>query len=135
MTEITAWFNSFSVGWGARGFFFCSIGSSGYFSSFSWRFSLELSDSMCPQVSRTLLSIFFPILIILKSGWSLLVLLFPGLQVPLTSLGDSKSPLISRTLLSILAELNNALIRMVSTFPLISMFSSFFIEFERQQTY
>ena len=37
------------------------------------------------------------------------------------SLSDSKSPQISRTLLSILADLNNVVIWMVSTRPLISM--------------
>ena len=41
-----------------------------------------------------------------------------------TSLSDSKSPQISRTLLSILADLNNAVVWMVSTRPLISKFSS-----------
>ena len=36
------------------------------------------------------------------------------------SLSDSKSPQVSRTLLSILAVLNNAVVWMVSTRPLIS---------------
>ena len=40
------------------------------------------------------------------------------------SLRDSKSSRVSRTFLSILADLNNALVWMVSTFPLISKFSS-----------
>ena len=39
------------------------------------------------------------------------------------SLSDSKSPQVSRTLLSILADLNNAVVWMVSTRPLISKFS------------
>ena len=39
------------------------------------------------------------------------------------SLGDSKTPQVSRTLLSILADLNNAVVWMVSTRPLISKFS------------
>ena len=50
----------------------------------------------------------------LSSGWSLLVLLFPSLQVPLRCLGEHNSSEVSRTLLSILAELNNTLIWMVS---------------------
>ena len=37
---------------------------------------------------------------------------------------DSKSPLVSRTLLSILGDLNNAVVWMVSTRPLISKSSS-----------
>ena len=40
------------------------------------------------------------------------------------SLSDSKSPQVSRTLLSILAVLNNAVVRMVSTRPPTSMFSN-----------
>ena len=40
------------------------------------------------------------------------------------SLSDSKSPQISRTLLSILGDLNNAVVGMVSTRPLISKSSS-----------
>ena len=40
------------------------------------------------------------------------------------SLDDNKSPQVSRTLLSILADLNNILVWMVSTCPLISNFSS-----------
>ena len=43
------------------------------------------------------------------------------------SLGDSKSPQISRTLLSILADLNNAIVWMVFTCPLISKSSSLWI--------
>ena len=43
------------------------------------------------------------------------------------SLSDSKSPQVSRTLLSILAVLNNAVVWMVSTRPLISKSSSHFI--------
>ena len=40
------------------------------------------------------------------------------------SLRDSKSPQVSRSLLCILADLNNAVVLMVSTCPLISKFSS-----------
>ena len=40
------------------------------------------------------------------------------------SLSDSKSPQVSRTLLSILANINNAVVWMVSTHPLISKSSS-----------
>ena len=40
------------------------------------------------------------------------------------SLSDSKSPQVSRTLLGILAGLNNALVRMISTRPLIFKSSS-----------
>ena len=43
------------------------------------------------------------------------------------SLSDSKSPQVSRTLLSILADLNNSLVWMVSTRPLISKSPSPFI--------
>ena len=43
------------------------------------------------------------------------------------SLSDSKSPHVSRTFLSILANLNNAVVWMVSTRPLISKSSSSFI--------
>ena len=43
------------------------------------------------------------------------------------SLGDSKSPQVSRTLLGILADLNNAVVWMVSIRPLISKSSSLFI--------
>ena len=43
------------------------------------------------------------------------------------SLSDSKSPQVSRTLLSILGNLNNAVVWMVSTHPLISKSSSPFI--------
>ena len=43
------------------------------------------------------------------------------------SLSDSKSPQVSRTLLSILADPNNAVVWIVSTFPLISEFSCLFI--------
>ena len=43
------------------------------------------------------------------------------------SLSDSKSPKVSKTLFSILADLNNAVIWMVSTHPLISKSSSHFI--------
>ena len=42
------------------------------------------------------------------------------------SLSDSKSPQVSKTLLSILADLNNTVVWMVSTRPLISNSSSFF---------
>ena len=44
-----------------------------------------------------------------------------------SSLSDSKFPQVSRTFLSILADFNNAVVWMVSTRPLISMFSSPFI--------
>ena len=40
------------------------------------------------------------------------------------SLSDNKSPKVSRTLLSILADLNNAIVWMISTCPLISLSSS-----------
>ena len=40
------------------------------------------------------------------------------------SLSDTKSPQVSRTLLSILADINNAVVRIVSTRPLISKPSS-----------
>ena len=40
------------------------------------------------------------------------------------SLGDSKSPLVSMTLLSVLADLNNAVVWMISTHPLIFKSSS-----------
>ena len=40
------------------------------------------------------------------------------------SLSDSKSPQVSRTLLGILADLNNVVVWMVSTSPVISKFSS-----------
>ena len=40
------------------------------------------------------------------------------------SLSDCKSPQVSRTLLSILADLNNAVVWLLSTFPLISKSSS-----------
>ena len=43
------------------------------------------------------------------------------------SLSDSKSLQVSRTLLSILADLNNAVVWMVSTLPLISKSSTLFI--------
>ena len=43
------------------------------------------------------------------------------------SLSDSKYPQVSRTLHSILADLNNAVIWMISTYPLISKSSSPFI--------
>ena len=49
------------------------------------------------------------------------------LIVPHWSLSDSKSPQVSRTLLSILAYLNNAVVWMVSTRPLIFNSSSTFI--------
>ena len=39
-------------------------------------------------------------------------------------LSDSKSPQVSRTFLSILADLNNVVVWLVSTRPLISKFSS-----------
>ena len=45
-------------------------------------------------------------------------------MVFLWSLSDSKSPQVSRTLLSILADLNNAVVRMVSTRVFISKSSS-----------
>ena len=48
-------------------------------------------------------------------------------MVFLWSLRDSKSPQVSRTLLSILANLNNGVVWMVSTRPLISKSSSPFI--------
>ena len=44
------------------------------------------------------------------------------------SLNDSKSSHTSRTLLSILADVNNAVVCMVYTYPLISKFSSPFIK-------
>ena len=40
------------------------------------------------------------------------------------SLSDNKSPQVSRTLLSILANLNYAVVKMISTRPLISIYSS-----------
>ena len=43
------------------------------------------------------------------------------------SLSDSKTPQVSRTLLSILTDLNNAVVLMVSTRPLISKSPSLFI--------
>ena len=43
------------------------------------------------------------------------------------SLSDSKSPLVTRTLFSVLDGLNNVVVRIVSTHPLISKFSSPFI--------
>ena len=45
-------------------------------------------------------------------------------MVSYRSLGDSKSPQVSRTLLGILADLKYAVVWMVSTSPLIYMFSS-----------
>ena len=45
-------------------------------------------------------------------------------MVSLWSLSDNKSPLVSKTLLSILADLNNVVVWMVSTRPVIFMFSS-----------
>ena len=45
-------------------------------------------------------------------------------MVPQWILSDSKSPQVSRTLLSILTDLNNAVVRMVSTRPLISKSTS-----------
>ena len=47
-------------------------------------------------------------------------------------LSESKSPQISRTLLSILADLNNAIVWMVSIRPLISKSSSPFFVFGKQ---
>ena len=44
------------------------------------------------------------------------------------SVSDSKPPQISRTLLSILADLNNFVVWMVSTWPLVSKSSSLFIK-------
>ena len=45
-------------------------------------------------------------------------------MVLLRSLSDSKSPQVFRTLLNILADLNNTVVWMVSTCPLISKSSS-----------
>ena len=44
------------------------------------------------------------------------------------SLSDSNSPQVSRTLLSILADLNNAVVWMVSTLPVISKSTSPFTQ-------
>ena len=68
--------------------------------------------------------------------WLLLLLLFYSfekfshqrqLMVFHRSLSDSKSPQVSRALLSILADLNNAVVWMVSTRPFISKSSDSFI--------
>ena len=51
----------------------------------------------------------------------------PQLMVFLSSLSESKSPHVSRTLFNILADLNNAVVWMVTFSPLISKSSSPFI--------
>ena len=50
-------------------------------------------------------------------------------MVSYCSLSDSKSPRVSRTLLSILADLNNAVVRMLSTTPYIQILQSLYQSF------
>ena len=91
-------------------FFFISLTKSKYISIFSLSFIFTLRSAGTTKYSKWQV-LFFLIILLMVFHWSL---------------NDSKSPQISRTLLSILTNLNNAVVWMVFTCPLISKFSSLF---------
>ena len=97
--------------------------------SVSWWSFNEVWVTIILLMSPGLFSVFWLISIIIFFYYCLLFESFSHqltLMVFHWSLSDNKSPQVSRTLLSILAVLNNVVVWMVSTRPLISKSSSLF---------
>ena len=119
--------------------FFNSLARLRYSSFFSHSFRFILWSTRTAKSTILQILFFFFLLIIIRSGllagirWSVCIIIIIIYTIsnfsnqPMVShwsLSDSKSPQASRTLISILTDLNNAEVWMVSTRPVISMFST-----------